>query len=36
MLTEIAFRHLDLPVPVSVPGQFDLLTPLAPAGDELP
>ncbi|MGA8400880.1 MAG: Holliday junction branch migration DNA helicase RuvB [Stellaceae bacterium] len=31
MLTEIAFRHLDLPVPASVPGQFDLLTPLAPA-----
>jgi Holliday junction DNA helicase RuvB len=36
MLTEIAFRHLDLPVPVGVPGQFDLLTPLAPAEDELP
>jgi Holliday junction DNA helicase RuvB len=36
MLTEIAFRHLDLPVPVSVPGQFDLLTPLAPAEDEVP
>ncbi|MFZ2007487.1 MAG: Holliday junction branch migration DNA helicase RuvB [Stellaceae bacterium] len=33
MLTEIAFRHLDLPVPASVPGQFDLLTPLAPAED---
>jgi Holliday junction DNA helicase RuvB len=28
MLTETAFRHLDLPVPMSVPGQFDLLTPL--------
>jgi holliday junction DNA helicase RuvB len=35
MLTEIAFRHLDLPVPVNVPGQFDLLTPLAPAEDDL-
>jgi len=33
MLTETAFRHLDLPVPVpvpvTVPGQFDLLAPLA-------
>jgi Holliday junction DNA helicase RuvB len=28
MLTEIAFRHLELPVPVTVPGQFDLLAPL--------
>ena len=36
MLTETAFRHLDLPVPVSVPGQFELLAPLAPAEDELP
>src|SRR5580658_985931 len=37
MLTEIAFRHLDLPVPTSVPGQFELLAPLqAGAGDELP
>ncbi len=34
MLTETAFRHLDLPVPVSVPGQFDLLAPLAAGGDE--
>ncbi len=25
MLTETAFRHLDLPVPASLPGQFDLL-----------
>ncbi len=25
MLTEIAFRHLELPVPASLPGQFDLL-----------
>jgi hypothetical protein len=33
MLTEAAFRHLDLPVPVSVPGQFELLAPLAPAED---
>jgi holliday junction DNA helicase RuvB len=29
MLTEIAFRHLDLPVPASLPGQFDLLAALA-------
>jgi Holliday junction DNA helicase RuvB len=37
MLTEIAFRHLDLPVPVSVPGQFELLAPLqGGAGDDLP
>jgi Holliday junction DNA helicase RuvB len=36
MLTETAFRHLDLPVPVSVPGQFDLLTPLAAVEDDLP
>jgi len=28
MLTETAFRHLDLPVPMSLPGQFDLLAPL--------
>jgi holliday junction DNA helicase RuvB len=33
MLTEIAYRHLDLPAPVSVPGQFELLTPLAAAED---
>jgi Holliday junction DNA helicase RuvB len=37
MLTEIAFRHLDLPVPTSMPGQFELLAPLqAGAGDDLP
>jgi Holliday junction DNA helicase RuvB len=29
MLTEIAFRHLDLPVPASLPGQLDLLAGLA-------
>ncbi len=29
MLTEIAFRHLELPVPASLPGQFDLLAALA-------
>jgi holliday junction DNA helicase RuvB len=29
MLTETAFRHLDLPVPMSLPGQFDLLAPLS-------
>jgi holliday junction DNA helicase RuvB len=28
MLTETAFRHLGLAVPISVPGQFDLLTPV--------
>jgi Holliday junction DNA helicase RuvB len=36
MLTEIAFRHLDLPMPTSMPGQFELLAPLQPAEDELP
>jgi holliday junction DNA helicase RuvB len=35
MLTETAYRHLDLPVPVNVPGQFELLAPLVPA-EELP
>jgi Holliday junction DNA helicase RuvB len=30
MLTEIAFRHLELPVPASLPGQFDLLAGLVP------
>jgi Holliday junction DNA helicase RuvB len=30
MLTEIAFRHLELPLPASLPGQFDLLAGLAP------
>jgi holliday junction DNA helicase RuvB len=29
MLTEIAFRHLELPVPASLPGQLDLLSTLA-------
>jgi Holliday junction DNA helicase RuvB len=33
MLTETAYRHLDLPVPVNVPGQFELLPPLAAAED---
>jgi Holliday junction DNA helicase RuvB len=36
MLTEIAFRHLDLAAPVGLSGQFDLLTPLAGAGDDAP
>jgi holliday junction DNA helicase RuvB len=36
MLTESAYRHLALPVPTSVPGQFDLLAPAQPAADELP
>ena len=31
-LTEIAYRHLDLPVPASLPGQFDLLARLSPHG----
>jgi Holliday junction DNA helicase RuvB len=36
MLTEIAYRHLDLPVPTSLPGQLDLLAalPLDTAGEE--
>ncbi len=29
MLTEIAFRHLELPVPATLPGQLDLLAALA-------
>jgi Holliday junction DNA helicase RuvB len=36
MLTEIAFRHLGVPVPVGVPGQFELLAPLVAAEEELP
>ena len=36
MLTETAFRHLDLPVPVGMPGQFELLAPLQPAADGVP
>ena len=32
MLTEIAFRHLDLPLPASLPAQLDLLAGIA-AGD---
>jgi Holliday junction DNA helicase RuvB len=36
MLTETAYRHLDLPVPTGVPGQFELLPPLQPAEEELP
>jgi len=34
MLTEIAFRHLDLPLPASLPGQLDLLAGLAPSAAE--
>jgi Holliday junction DNA helicase RuvB len=34
MLTETAFRHLNLPVPVSLPGQFELLAPLQALVDE--
>jgi Holliday junction DNA helicase RuvB len=33
MLTEIAFRHLDLPVPTSLPAQLDLLGPIAVEAD---
>ncbi len=33
MLTETAFRHLELPVPASLPGQFDLLAGLAAEAD---
>ena len=33
MLTEGAFRHLDLPVPASLPGQLDLLAALPPVGE---
>ena len=32
MLTEIAFRHLDLPMPASLPAQLDLLAPLPVRG----
>jgi Holliday junction DNA helicase RuvB len=35
MLTEAAYRHLDLPVPLNLPGQLDLLTPLAVEAEEL-
>jgi holliday junction DNA helicase RuvB len=35
LLTEAAYRHLDLPAPVNVPGQFELLAPLQ-AEPELP
>src|SRR5882672_6191505 len=33
MLTEIAFRHLELPVPATLPGQLDLLAGLAVGPD---
>jgi Holliday junction DNA helicase RuvB len=33
MLTEIAFRHLDLPVPASLPNQLDLLAGLPAEGE---
>jgi Holliday junction DNA helicase RuvB len=36
MLTEGAFRHLDLPVPVNLPGQLDLLTSIPAVGEEAP
>ena len=32
MLTEIAYRHLDLPVPASLPAQLDLLAGFAGCG----
>ena len=34
MLTETAYRHLDLPVPASLPGQLDLLAALPAEADE--
>ena len=38
MLTETAFRHLDLPMPASLPAQLDLLArlPLGPEAEETP
>jgi Holliday junction DNA helicase RuvB len=35
MLTEIAYRHLDLPAPPSLPAQLDLLAGAEEAGDRL-
>jgi hypothetical protein len=36
MLTEGAFRHLDLPVPVNLPGQLDLLAGIPAVSEEAP
>ena len=38
LLTRLAFRHLDLPMPASLPAQLDLLTglPFAGEGEETP
>jgi Holliday junction DNA helicase RuvB len=38
MLTEIAFRHLDLPLPAILPAQLDLLGPVVAeaSGEEAP
>jgi hypothetical protein len=38
VLTRIAFRHLDLPMPASLPAQLDLLArlPLEPEAEEAP
>jgi Holliday junction DNA helicase RuvB len=36
LLTETAFRHLGLPVPTTVPGQFELLPPLQVEADDAP
>jgi holliday junction DNA helicase RuvB len=36
MLTRRAFRHLDLPMPPSLPAQLDLLTGLPPAAEDGP
>ena len=33
MLTRTAFRHLDLPMPASLPAQLDLLAPLPPCSE---
>jgi Holliday junction DNA helicase RuvB len=35
MLTETAYRHLDLPIPVTLPAQLDLLTSIAGAEEEV-
>jgi holliday junction DNA helicase RuvB len=33
LLTEIAFRHLELPAPTTLPAQLDLLVPMAAEAD---
>jgi holliday junction DNA helicase RuvB len=36
LLTRLAFRHLDLPMPASLPNQLDLLAGLPPGGEAAP